>query len=436
MKLVLLPGDGNQYVLSVDLNKDNHIYKIEEAIKVINEAIDNGKQISYVSFYNSLFANITKESLLPLFLTINDAKVKRLGLVSINLNNMETIEIQGILDFVVDLCKAGTVERVEFSRNFIGDASLEQQCVIVERLLKIISHIQNLDLSFNHLQKLQGDLLSDLLVGCAQSRTLRTLNLNYNQLVHQIVDKERKHIDEKLLSLLFNFRGETHNWEYLSLSGTDLGFLSYNGWNVFLDNVEKCCRSIDLSHNLLQEQTNEGLLEVYEKQDLMQIMINWLATTKLNMIDLTCNEFSIRNTKLLEGSIRGGKILIEEGNNLPDSLDYDRLLQQAKEIEDLEKEEFVSNQNQPSPTLFYMQDHIVLQAQQSDSQINSSDLEEQVVVFMQNLATKDPAVSQKIPMQDMLEAITDVFVSHNMNVTPLPSSGIIKAARVLGCQPK
>ncbi|MGD0465570.1 MAG: hypothetical protein ABSA84_02625 [Gammaproteobacteria bacterium] len=423
MKLVLLPDQYNQYSLSIYLNKDNYEIQIQEAIGLINDAIVQGKQIEYVSFYDSQFSVVKKENLLPLFEAIKKAKVHSLGFVAVNINHITVSKTQEILDLIVDACKNGGVDKVDLSRNCIGNASLEQQRAIVERVSKMVPYIKEIDLSFNNLEKLQEDMLLRLFVSCTQSTRLDVINLDYNQLVPQEESPEKAgEIGLKFLSHLFKEKREEHKWKTLSIAGTDLSFLSHKEWVLLLNNIEKCCESINLSHNSLQECTREGHLDVYEKQDLIQIIAEWLESTKLKMVDLTHNKFSVRNTILLVEATKGKKFVVEAGNKLPNNSNYERLLK----LEELEQEDsFEAAQQHQSLPLFYMHEAIptsASQPQEDPIQIEASDLEEQVVIFMQNLAKKNPAVLQTISMQDLLTAINSVFVSHNVRVNaPLSS---------------
>lgn len=422
MNLILLPGTADEYMLSIYLNADNHMDQIAEAVGLINDAITDKRQISHISFYNSVFSKINKEQLSPLFRVIKKAGVKSLGLAAINLNRADQSKIQELFSLVSDVCENGTVEKIEFNKNTIGNGSLEQQQAIIQGLLKIVPHIQELDLSFNNLETIQANLLSDLLVGCAKSK-LRKISLDYNCLVQESDDLG-------WLYLLCEGRVKS-KWEHLSLSGIDLICLSNNGWSIFLQNIEKCCESINLSYNALHEQTNEGQLEISSQPDLIQIIADWLKITNLTMINLAHNKFSVRNTELLEQAVKVGTVLITEGNNLPNSIDYEKLLEQTKEDIESSRQEHGIDQYDPQSGLFYMHKTLdIPEVQPNILVISSLDLEEQVAVFMQNLAKKNPLVSQKISAQEIVTAVTDILVSHEVRVAPVLSevSNIVDTA--------
>lgn len=422
MNLILLPDTADEYMLSIYLNADNHLDQIAEAVGLINDAITDKRQISHISFYNSVFSKINKEQLSPLFRAIKKARVKSLGLAAINLNRADQFKIQELFSLVSDVCENGTVEKIEFNKNTIGNGSLEQQQAIIQGLLKIVPLIQELDLSFNNLETIQANLLSDLLVGCAKSK-LRKISLDYNCLVQESDDLG-------WLYLLCEGRVKS-KWEHLSLSGIDLICLSNNGWSIFLENIEKCCESINLSYNALHEQTNEGQLEISSQPDLIQIIADWLKITNLTMINLAHNKFSVRNTELLEQAVKVGTVLITEGNNLPNSIDYEKLLEQTKEDIESSRQEHGIDQYDPQSGLFYMHKTLdIPEVQPNILVISSLDLEEQVAVFIQNLAKKNPLVSQKISAQEIVTAVTDILVSHEVRVAPVLSevSNIVDTA--------
>ena len=420
VKLVLLQESGasKYYSLSIYLNKDNYDAQIQEAIRVIDDAISKGNQIAYVSFYDSSFSGVKKEKLLTLFEAIKKANVNNLSLAAVNLTRITVAETQGLLDLTIDLCNAGGIEKIDLSKNCIGSTPLEQQRIIVEKILAIVPYIKEIDLSFNNLETLEVDLSGKLVVSCAQSLTLDVIKLDYNHLVLiEETDGMEYDINLRLLSSLFLKAREEHKWKFLSIASTDLGFLAHKDWNVLLKNIEQCCESINLSHNSLQAYTKEGLLEVYEEQDLIQIIAEWLEGTKLKIVDLTHNNFSDRNTTLLEGAIKGREFAIETGNRSPNDSNYEKLLKLSK----LEEENFDKAQPQLALSSFYMHSTTITPyypLQEDIIQINAVDVEEEVAIFMQNLAKKNPAILHAISKEDLLTVINSVLTSHNIRVIP------------------
>ena len=413
-----------KYELSINVNKETFAVDFLEAIKLLDQTSRESKVIAAVHFQGYFF-DIDAQYLKPLFDKTKELKISTLGLMQVSgygLGYFNNPNIQKTFALISDACQHGSLEKIDLTRNGIGNATLEQQTEIVQGLLTIVPYAHELNLSLNCLDELKGDLFEKIFLGCAQSNTLRVINLNYNQLTwHNYYEKAKKSCLE-IFCLLFNERRKANKWEFLSLEGTGVNFLTNVEWADFLRKVNECCEGVNLSHNSLQAQTSEGRLDVYEEQDLIQIITEWLKITPLTIIDLSFNEFSIRNTQILESVLKKPQkngIFVLEGNGLPNSIEYDKLLQEASDIKRAEEEEMklASRQEPVSPLLYTNMGGISLK-QPSVPQISIDDLQSLVFVFMENLEQKNRSLSQIIPERDVFSAVSSLFLGHGVTITP------------------
>jgi hypothetical protein len=395
--------------LRVNVTKSNFKEDFEMAISWLNDKKYQEKIV--LVHFQGCFFDIEAGELRHLLGVIKTSGVSTLDFSQVSglgLGYYENKNIQETFDLIAAVCSEGSVKAIKLSRNGVGRATPEKQALIIEWLKEIALHVEQLNLSLNELGKLNDFSLKDLFSCFAQSSSLKVLVLDDNFLV-----LNGDSSDFERFQSLFIGKNKDNKWQYLSLSGTGIALLSDIA--VFLKKVEECCEGIGLSYNALQAQTSEGRSDPYEDEDLIKIISDWLKDTKLTQIDLTHNDFSERNTKLLKDASKSPQILLDAGNGMPNNPLYDELLLKKQEVDD----DLIELEAPPiSSSMLYMSSSLKTAASGGGRNIQNVDLsvfEESVARLMQTLSVELP-VMQQVPKKDVVAALIGVCHKYGINV--------------------
>ena len=227
-------------------------------------------------------------------------------------------KITEIFDLLTDVCKNGSVRKIEISRSFIGDALPTQQDAIIRGLLTVAPYIQSLDLSCNRLEGLGFEKLKNLFISLSNITTLACLQLDDNEFSCEGSSlSSSQQIINLFTALMSGKRASGQKWQLLSVHNTGIGDLETNEWVTLLNLLDTACIGVDLSYNKLQDITNENLF-LLEGDDVVDILVRWLKDTPLRLIYLEHNGFSKNNTsRILEvaSSNIGIEVKTTKGNN-------------------------------------------------------------------------------------------------------------------------